>query len=138
MLTRNGKILSKHGLSKQKSLCYLEIYRAAQNTEDHLKKPQLSMKGISYFKVVFILFCIKQPLICFKDTFTKRFQLQMFILYQSMRICKDGLSSLRVDLTNYKDEVPNVSDSNQNIETTCKLIKLKDLFIKSTEKNIQR
>ena len=62
----------------------------------------------------------------------------MFILYQSMRICKDGLSSLRVDLTNYKDEVPNVSDSNQNIETTCKLIKLKDLFIKSTEKNIQR
>ena len=50
-----------------------------------------------------------------------------------MRISRTGLSSLKDDLEKYEDKVPDVSDSNQNVETTCnsklKLTGLKDTFI---------
>ena len=51
-----------------------------------------------------------------------------------MCISKTGLSSLKVDWANYEDEVPDALDSNQNIEIACRLIELKDLFMKSPEK----
>ena len=37
-----------------------------------------------------------------------------------MAISKSGLPNLDNPGTKYKDKVPNVSDSNQNIETSCK------------------
>ena len=60
------------------------------------------------------------------DTFAKSFHLQLCIF-------KAGLSSLSDDWAKYKKTVPAVSDSNQNVETTCnsklKFIERKDLFI---------
>ena len=51
-----------------------------------------------------------------------------------MCIYKCGLSSLSDECAKYKEKVPDVSDYNQNVETTCnsklKLVELKDLFIK--------
>ena len=43
----------------------------------------------------------------------------MSVLHQSMRIFKTGLSSLSDGWAKYKEKVPDVSDSNQNVETTC-------------------
>ena len=49
-----------------------------------------------------------------------------------MCISKAGLSSLRDDWAKYKNKRPDVSDSNQNVETTCnpkcKLTGLKEDF----------
>ena len=65
----------------------------------------------------------------------------MTVLLQSMAISKAGLPNLDNPGTKYKDKVPNVSDSNQNIETSCKsklkLSELKDLYIKSSEKLVK-
>ena len=73
-----------------------------------------------------------------KDTFAESFQPQLSILHQSMCIVKTGLSSLSDGWAKYKEKVPDVSDSNQNVETTCnsklKFIELKDLFIKKVQK----
>ena len=44
---------------------------------------------------------------------------QMSVLHQSMRIFKAGLSSSYDDWEKYNEKVPDVSDPNQNIETTC-------------------
>ena len=44
---------------------------------------------------------------------------QMSVLHKSMRIFKAGLSSSYDDWEKYKEKVPDVSDPNQNIETTC-------------------
>ena len=56
-----------------------------------------------------------------------------------MCIFKAGLSSLSVDWVKYKEKVPNVSDSSQNVETTCnhklRFTELNDLFIKKVQKN---
>ena len=53
----------------------------------------------------------------------------MSVLHQSMRIFKTGLSSLSDGWAKYKEKVPDVSDSNQNVEATCnskfKFIELK-------------
>ena len=42
------------------------------------------------------------------------------------------------DLAKYKEKVPDVSDSNRNVETACnsklKLIELNDLFIRRVQK----
>ena len=43
----------------------------------------------------------------------------MSVLHQSMRIFKAGLSSSYDDWEKYNEKVPDVSDPNQNIETTC-------------------
>ena len=53
-----------------------------------------------------------------KDTFAERFQLQTLIVHQWMCIFKAYLSSLSDDWSN-KEKVPDVSDSNQNVETAC-------------------
>ena len=40
-------------------------------------------------------------------------------LHQNMCIFKAGLSSLSNGLVTYEEKVPDVSDSNQNVATTC-------------------
>ena len=76
-----------------------------------------------------------------KDASTEWFQLQTSVLYQPICISKAGLVSLRHVLAKYKDRVPDVSDSNQNIGELCntklKLPESKDLCIKSTEKLVK-
>ena len=63
----------------------------------------------------------------------------MSVLHQSMYICKAGLSNLNDGWEKYKEKVPDVSDPNQNVETTCnsklKFTELIDLFIKKVQKN---
>ena len=54
-----------------------------------------------------------------KDTFAESLQLRMSVLYQSMCIFKPGLSSSYDGWAKYKEKVPDVSDPNQNVETTC-------------------
>ena len=54
-----------------------------------------------------------------KDTFADCFQLQMSVLHQSMYIFRAGLSSSYDGRAKYKEKVPDVSDPNQNVETTC-------------------
>ena len=53
-----------------------------------------------------------------KNTFTKILQLQMSVLYQSICTFKAGLSSSYEDWTKYKEKVRDVSDPDQNVETT--------------------
>ena len=56
-----------------------------------------------------------------KDTFAESLQLQMSVLCQSMCIYpvfKAGLSRSYDGWAKYKEKVPDVSDSNQNVETT--------------------
>ena len=69
------------------------------------------------------------------------FHLQMPVLHQSISIPKAGLSSLRPGQAEYRDKINDVSDSHQNIETSCnsklKLPKFKNLLIKNTEKIIK-
>ena len=63
----------------------------------------------------------------------------MSVLHQSMYIFKAGLSNLNDGWEKYKEKVPDVSDPNQNVETTCnsklKFAELIDLFIKKVQKN---
>ena len=74
-----------------------------------------------------------------EDTFAESFQLQISVLHQSMCILKAGLSRLSDGWEKYKEKVPDMSDSNQNLETTCnsklKFAEFKDLFIKKVQKN---
>ena len=74
-----------------------------------------------------------------EDTFAERFQLQVSVLNQSMCIFNAGLSSLSHGWIKYTEKVPDMSDSNQNLERTCnsklKFAELKDLFIKRVQKN---
>ena len=69
-----------------------------------------------------------------KHTFAESFQLQISVLHQSMCIFKSGLSSLSDGSEKYKEKVPDMSDSNQNLEKTCnsklKFPELKYFFIK--------
>lgn len=88
---------------------------------------------MSYLEVVVMLFCMKQKLTGFKlkrnkirngpsnikETSTERFQLQMLVLHQSKYISRAGPSSLRDVQKEYKDKLPDVSDSHQNIRTSC-------------------
>ena len=63
----------------------------------------------------------------------------MSVLHQSMYIFKAGLSNLNDGWEKYKEKVPDVSDPNQNVETTCnsklKFGELIDLFMKKVQKN---
>ena len=74
-----------------------------------------------------------------KDTFAESFQLQLSVLHQSMSILKAGLSILIDSWAKYKQKVPDMSDSNQNVERTCnskfRFIELKDLLIQRVQKN---
>ena len=53
------------------------------------------------------------------DTFAKSFQQQMSVLHQSMCIFKAGLSSSYDGWAKNKEKLPNLSDPNQSVETTC-------------------
>ena len=59
-----------------------------------------------------------------------------------MCIFKAGLLSLSDVWAKYKEKVPDMSDSSQNLETTCnsklKFAELKDLFIKRIQKNLSK
>ena len=71
-----------------------------------------------------------------KDTFAENLQLQMSVLPQSICIFKAGLSSLSDSWAKYKEKVPDVSNPNQNVKTTCNskfkfTLKIKNLKIYS-------
>ena len=72
-----------------------------------------------------------------KDTFAESLQLQMSVLHQSMCIFKAGLSSSYDGWAKYKEKIPDVSDPNQNVETTCnlklKFTEPKNLMIKRVQ-----
>ena len=74
--------------------------------------------------------------------FAESFQQQISVLHQSMCIFKAGASSLSDGWAKYREKVPDVLDSNQNIETICnsklKFAELKDLFIKREQKNLSK
>ena len=59
-----------------------------------------------------------------------------------MFIFKPGLSSLNDNWAKYKEKVSDVSDSNQNVQTTCnfklKFIEIKDLFIKGEAESLTK
>ena len=53
------------------------------------------------------------------STFAESLQLQMSVLHQSMCIFKALKSSSYDGWIKYKEKVPDVSDPNQNVKTTC-------------------
>ena len=80
------------------------------------------MKGISCLQEIFVLIWMKETLIWFKlQRDGTRNGFSNVNLHQSMRICKAGLS-VSYDVTpgqNVKKKyLANVSDPNQNVETT--------------------
>ena len=54
-----------------------------------------------------------------KNTFAESLQLQMSVLHQSMCMFKAGLPGSYDGWVKYKEKVPDMSDPNQNVETTC-------------------
>ena len=54
-----------------------------------------------------------------KDTSVETSQLQMSVLHQSICIFKADLSSSYDGWAKFKEKVSDVSDLNQNVETTC-------------------
>ena len=54
-----------------------------------------------------------------KDTFAESLLLQMLVLHQSMCIFKAGLSGSYDCCVKHREKVPDVSNPNQNVETTC-------------------
>ena len=76
------------------------------------------------------------------NTFAGSLKLQISVLHQSMCICKSGLSCLMDDWGKYKEKVPDVSNSNQNVEITCNskitFIELEDYPSKGCRKTNQR
>ena len=105
----------------------------AQNTGDHFKKNMAFPEGNELLQVIFVLIWMKQTLTWFtlqrdgtgnrfskiKDAFAESLQLQMSVLHQGICIFKAGLSSSYDGWAKYKEKVPDVSDANQNVETTC-------------------
>ena len=94
----------------------------------------LSLKGISSFAGDFVLIWMKQRLIWFnlqrdgtrnglsniKETFAENLQLQMSVLHQSMSIFQGwSLKFIYDEWAKCKEKVPDGSDPNQNVETTC-------------------
>ena len=83
--------------------------------------------------MIFVLIWMKQALVWFslqrngtgnglsniKYIFQEFLQLQMLSLHQSMCIFKAGLSSSYYDWAKYKEKVHDMSDPDQNVETTC-------------------
>ena len=114
-----------------------EYYRKDTSAEVSIFRQDLKNiafpKGNKLFSGDFLLIWMKQTLIWFnlqrdgtenglsniKDTFAESLQLQMSVLHQSMCIFKAGLSSSYDCWAKYKEKVPDVSDPNQNVETTC-------------------
>ena len=82
----------------------------------NFKKAWLSLKGISYLQVIFVHIWMKQTLMWFN--------------LHSDRTGNglSGLSRLSDGWVKYKEKVPDLSDPNQNVKTTCSS-KLKVTFI---------
>ena len=94
------------------------------------------MRGIGCLQVIFVLIWIKQTLIWFnlyrdgtgnglpstKYAFSESLQLQMSVLHQSMCIFQSSRLVSQVHMMAGKNIkiVVDVSDPNQNVETTCK------------------
>ena len=141
--------VSKNSHKKQKDsletrTVLIEIFllfwnlRAAQNTGDAFKKnipfPD-SLKIIGCLQVILVLIWMKQTLICFnlqrdgtgnglsniKDAFAESLQLQISVLHQSMSIFHSSrlVSKVHDDWAKCQEKLPDVSDLNQNVETTC-------------------
>ena len=72
-----------------------------------------------------------------KDPSTETFQLQMPVLHRSKYIYKAGPSSLRQAWAEYKDKVPDASDSHRNIGTSCNS-KLKSPNLKICVSKLQK
>ena len=76
------------------------------------------------------------------NTFAGSLQLQISVLHQTMCIFKAGLSCLMDDWGKYTEKVPDVSNSNQNVEITynskTKFIELEDYCSKGRRKTNQR
>ena len=68
---------------------------------------------------------------------TETFQLQIPVMHQSKFISKASPSSLRRVWAEYKDKVPDVSDSHRNIETSCNF-KLKQPNLKICVSKLQK
>ena len=121
-----------------KILCYAEIYRAAQNTDDDFKKNIAFPERNKLFAGDFVLIWMKPTLIWFnlqrdgtrdelsniKETFAKSLQLQMSDLHQRMSIFQSSRLVSQVYMMAgqiFKEKVPDpdVSDPDQNVETTC-------------------
>ena len=139
---------------------FIEIFMLSRNSPNRPKhrglltgeKIWLSLKRTSYLQMIFILLWIAWTMVCFhlqrnwagnglsniKDALAESFQLQVPVLHQSMCIFKAGLSSVSDDWVKYKEKVPDVTDSNKNLETTCnsklKFRELENLFIKRVQK----
>ena len=75
-----------------------------------------------------------------EDTFAASFQQQILVLHQGLCIFKAGLSHLSDGWAKYKQKVPDMSDSNQNLEiisnSELKFAELKDFFIKRVQKKL--
>ena len=61
----------------------------------------------------------------------------MSVLPQSICIFKAGLSSLSDSWAKYKEKVPDVSNPNQNVKTTCNSKNLKIYSLKGAEKLVK-
>ena len=97
------------------------------------RKTWLFLKRISCLQVIFVLIWMKQTPIWFnlqrdgtgnglsnvKDIFAESLRLQMSVLHQNMCIFKTGVSRFYDGWTKYKEKVFDVSNPNQNVETTC-------------------
>ena len=101
-----------------------------------LKKTVLSLNGISSFAGDFVLIWMKQRLIWFnlqrdgtrnglsntKETFAENLQLKMSVLYAKVSAFSTRLVSqvhMMARQNKCKEKVTDVSDPNQNVETTC-------------------
>ena len=114
-------------------LTIIELHKRLGITLKNMALSEGSTEGNQLFAGDFHAVVIKQTLMLFslqrdetgnglsniKDNSVESFQLQMSVLHQSTRISKAGLSSLSDGWANIKKKVPGVSDSNQNVETTC-------------------
>ena len=113
----------------------LEFSERPKTPGINLKIIWLALMGINHLGVTCMMFWIKQRLISkiqtnetengssdIKDPSAETFQLQMPVLHQSKCILhlKGWSLTFRTRVwAEYKDKVPDVSDSHQNIETSC-------------------
>ena len=99
--------------------------KACPKHRHHIKTIWPFLKRINCVQVIFVLIWMKQGgnengLPNIRDTFAESLQLQISVLHQIMCIFKAGLSNSYDCWVKYKKKVTDVSDPNQNVETTRK------------------
>ena len=99
-----------------RNLCYVEIYRAAQNTGDHFKKKNMAFpEGFKLFSGGFRanLDETNADMVQFtKMELEMDYLTPVSVLHQSVCIFKAGLSSSYAGWIKYKKNLPGVSDPN--------------------------